>query len=150
MAVVRLAPDWAIALCFPLSLRRNLLDSVLERKSEHPGRNFSFQNGNVSCRLDTAQKGESARASGSPRVEDLNVQVIRSYSWAATESPKNSQCKPVNNCGGSHDFPETLVSSLERWQPATDRAADLLRMDLNDLSRRSSLQLIEQVGHASG
>jgi len=35
------------------------------------------------------------------------------YSWAATESPKNSQCKPVNNCGGSHDFPETLVSSLK-------------------------------------
>jgi hypothetical protein len=56
----------------------------------------------------------------------------------------------VNNCGGSRDFPETLVSNLERWQPATDRAADLLRMDLNDLSRRSSLQLIEQVGHASG
>jgi len=41
-----------------------------------------------------------------PAVEDLNVQVIRSYSWAVTESPKNSQCKPVNNCGGSHDFPE--------------------------------------------
>ena len=83
-------------------------------------------------------------------VEDLNVQVIRSYSWAAAESQKNSQCKPVNNCGGSRDFPETLVSSLERWQPATDCAADLLRMDLNDLSRRSSLQLIEQAGHASG
>jgi hypothetical protein len=80
----------------------------------------------------------------------LNVQVIRGYSWAATESPKNSQCKPVNNCGGSRDFPETLVSSLKRWQPATDCAADLLRMDLNDLSRRSSLQLIEQAGHASG
>jgi hypothetical protein len=63
---------------------------------------------------------------------------------------KISQCKPVNNCGGSRDFPETLVSSLERWQPATDCAADLLRMDLNDLSRRSSLQLIEQAGHASG
>src|SRR6266436_3213167 len=41
----------------------------------------------------------------------LNVQVIRSYSWAATEEPHNSQCKPVNNWGGSHDFPETLVSS---------------------------------------
>ena len=63
---------------------------------------------------------------------------------------KNSQRKPVNNCGGRRDFPKTLVSNLERWQPATDRAADLLRMDLNDLSRRSSLQLIEQVGHASG
>jgi hypothetical protein len=46
-------------------------------------------------------------------VEDLNVQVIRSYSWAATESPKNSQRKPVNNCGGRRDFPETLVSSLK-------------------------------------
>src|ERR1700719_3767038 len=84
------------------------------------------------------------------RSRILNVQVIRSYSWAAAESPKNSQCKPVNNCGGSRDFPETLVSSLERWQPATDCAAGLLRMDLNDLSRRSTLQLIEQAGHASG
>jgi hypothetical protein len=56
----------------------------------------------------------------------------------------------VNNCDGSPDFPEPLDSNLERWPPATDCAADLLRMDLNDLSRRSSLQLIEQVGHASG
>ena len=87
---------------------------------------------------------EAAGARARNAVKDLNVQAIRSYSWAAAESPKNSQCKPVNNCGGSHDFPETLVSSLERWQPATDCAADLLRMDLNDLSRRSSLQLIEQ------
>jgi hypothetical protein len=63
---------------------------------------------------------------------------------------KNSQRKPVNNCGGRRDFPKTLVSNLERWRPATDCAADLLRMDLNDLSRRSSRQLIEQVGHASG
>jgi hypothetical protein len=51
------------------------------------------------------------------------IQVIRSYSWAAAESPKNSQCKPVNNCGGSRDFPETLVSSLERWQPAAPQSA---------------------------
>jgi hypothetical protein len=73
--------------------------------------------------------------------------VRREYSWAATESPKNPQCKPVNNCGGGRDFPESLVSSLKRWQPATECAAHLLQMDLNDLSRRSSLQLIEQVGH---
>src|SRR5271165_1594759 len=99
-------------------------------------------------RSDPRKKAVGARARNA--VEDLNVQVIRSYSWAATEEPHNSQCKPVNNCDGSHDFPETLVSSLGRWQPATDCAADLLRMDLNDLSRRSSLQLIEQVGHASG
>src|SRR5271165_4924499 len=26
--------------------------------------------------------------------------------WAEAESLQNSQCKPVNNCGGSHDFPE--------------------------------------------
>jgi len=95
-------------------------------------------------------RGKRPQAQEREAVEDLNVQVIRSYSWAAAESQKNSQCKPVNNCGGSRDFPETLVSSLERWQPATDCAADLLRMDLNDLSRRSSLQLIEQVGHDSG
>ena len=93
---------------------------------------------------------EAVGARARTRSRILNVQVIRSYSWAAAESPKNSQCKPVNNCGGSRDFPETLVSSLKRWQPATDCAADLLRMDLNDLSRRSSLQLIEQAGHASG
>jgi hypothetical protein len=99
----------------------------------------------------SAPRKEAAGARARNAVEDLNVQVIRSYSWAAAESPKkNSQRKPVNNCGGSRDFPETLVSSLKRWQPATDCAADLLRMDLNDLSRRSSLQLIEQAGHASG
>src|SRR5271165_506912 len=26
--------------------------------------------------------------------------------WAEAESLHNSQWKPVNNCGGSHDFPE--------------------------------------------
>jgi hypothetical protein len=72
------------------------------------------------------------RAASSRRgVEDLNVQVIRSYSSAATESPQNSQCKPVNNCAGSHDFFETLVSILEKWLPATECATGLLRMDLN-------------------
>ena len=101
--------------------------------------------------IEARDHGEPSRAvKSAKRRNGINVQVIRSYSWAAAESPKNSQCKPVNNCGGSRDFPETLVSTLKRWQPATDRAADLLRMDLNDLSRRSSLQLIEQVGHASG
>jgi len=49
---------------------------------------------------------EAVGARARNAVEDLNVQVIRSYSWAATEEPHNSQCKPVNNCGGSHDFPE--------------------------------------------
>jgi len=44
----------------------------------------------------------------------INVQVIRSYSWAAVQSQQNSQRKPVNNCGGSHDFSETLVSNLEK------------------------------------
>ena len=42
-------------------------------------------------------------------------------SWAAVESQQNSQRKPVNNCGGSHDFSETLVSNLEKWRPATER-----------------------------
>ena len=42
---------------------------------------------------------------------------------------QNSQCKPVNNCGGSDDFPETSVSNLEKWLPATECAAGLLRMD---------------------
>jgi hypothetical protein len=140
----------ALAIAFCSCSLQESEDSV-RREKVSPRRNFSFQNGNSSFRLSTAQKGEGARASAAGRtVEDLNVQVIRSYSWAAAESQKNSQCKPVNNCGGSRDFPETLVSSLERWQPATDCAADLLRMDLNDLSRRSSLQLIEQVGYDSG
>jgi hypothetical protein len=51
-----------------------------------------------------------------------------SYSWVAMESPKNSQCKPVNNCRGSHNF---INSSFKfgKWQPATDCAADLLRME---------------------
>ena len=48
---------------------------------------------------------EAAGARARNAVEDLNVQVIRSYSWAAAESQKNSQCKPVNNCGGSRDYP---------------------------------------------
>jgi len=26
----------------------------------------------------------------------------------------------VNNCGGSDDFPETSVSNLEKWLPATE------------------------------
>jgi hypothetical protein len=47
------------------------------------------------------------------------------------QSQQNSQRKPVNNCGGSHDFSETLVSNLEKWRPATEGAAGLLRMDLN-------------------
>jgi hypothetical protein len=32
--------------------------------------------------------------------------------------------QPVNNCGGIHDFSEILVSNLEKWQPATERAAE--------------------------
>jgi hypothetical protein len=35
---------------------------------------------------------------------EINVQVIRSYSWAAVQSQQNSQRKPVNNCGGSQIF----------------------------------------------
>ncbi len=62
------------------------------------------------------KEAAGARARNAP--EDLNVQVIRSYSWAAAEGSKNPQCKPVNNCSGRRDFPEALVSSLERWQPA--------------------------------
>ena len=52
----------------------------------------------------------SARARNA--VEDLNVQVIRSYSWAAAESPKNSQRKPVNNCGGSHKRKRALIRKV--------------------------------------
>jgi hypothetical protein len=47
------------------------------------------------------------------------------------QSQQNWQRKPVNNCGGSHDFSETLVSNLEKWRPATEGAAGLPRMDLN-------------------
>ena len=73
-----------------------------------------FQLESEAKQSDPRKEAVGARASGLGRtVEDLNVQVIRSYSWAATESPKNSQCKPVNNCGGGRDFPETLVSSLK-------------------------------------
>ena len=61
---------------------------------------------------------EAAGARARNAAEDLNVQVIRSYSWAAAEGSKNPQCKPVNNCSGRRDLPEALVSSLERWQPA--------------------------------
>jgi len=82
--------------------------------------------------------------------DDLLYRLSAVIHGLQRRAQKSSQCKPVNNCGGRHDFPETLVSSLERWQPATDCATGLLRMDLNDLSRRSTLQLIEQAGHASG
>jgi hypothetical protein len=47
------------------------------------------------------------------------------------EPKKTRSVSPVNNCGGSHDFSETLVSNLEKWRPATEGAAGLLRMDLN-------------------
>jgi hypothetical protein len=59
------------------------------------------------------QEQEPRKLSG---VEDLNVQVIRSYSWAATESPKNSQCKPVNNCGGLTFSP--ITSARYRLDPS--------------------------------
>jgi hypothetical protein len=28
-----------------------------------------------------------------------------SYSWLQQKAPQNLQCKPVNNCRGSHNFP---------------------------------------------
>ncbi len=45
--------------------------------------------------------------------------------------PQNSQCKPVNNCGGSRIF---LKLWFEIWKSGgrpQKRAAGLLRMDLN-------------------
>jgi hypothetical protein len=51
--------------------------------------------------------------------------------WAEAESLHNSQCKPVNNCGGSRIF---LKLWFEIWKSGgrpQKRAAGLLRMDLN-------------------
>ena len=45
-----------------------------------------FGSGPVLKPATTANQAVRSRARNA--VEDLNVQVIRSYSWAATESPK--------------------------------------------------------------
>jgi hypothetical protein len=40
------------------------------------------------------------------RVAKPERNGIRSYSWAETESTKTPECKPVNNCVRSHNFPD--------------------------------------------
>jgi hypothetical protein len=62
------------------------------------------KNRNQPTDLNETKKPSSERRSEGQDANAINVQIIRSYSWAETESTKNSECKPVNNCGRGHNF----------------------------------------------
>jgi hypothetical protein len=108
------------------------LDSALRYQSPRqyesryqPEKRTTFSQEKVTATLCAEAGAKVKRANG------INVQVIRSYSWAAAESPKNSQGKPVNNCGGGRIFLKLRFETWKSGRRPQKRAAGLLRMDLN-------------------
>jgi hypothetical protein len=84
MAVAVSAEPFAFS---PPLLSRNLW--IPFRREKVSKAQFFFPKRKRAFSSTTAQKGEGARARNA--VEDLNIQVIRGYSWAATESPKKTR-----------------------------------------------------------
>jgi hypothetical protein len=96
---------------FPLNGWEMFWQRVIEHSSERLFLSFESEVGaskNQKQKTVTFQRGAEASSSSKRNKCTGNPQLF----MGCNGEPKNSQCKPVNNCGRGHDFSETSVSNL--------------------------------------